>query len=210
MNDGKEVPLPRRSPLRESPIPHLQAPYPRILDSRRENEEASKVFSKTQSLRIENSELSALSSINSRFSRGEENKKPPRHSQITQPLRIENSEPLHPLVTNSRFSRGEGREAKSVQDAPEENIFRTNVRALAPPSFTRLKIQQEDKKHFFTRKLTFAYTKDRIHSILYPNGFIQLSQIPALKTIGKTLSISYTLECSNRRQVKRIRMKPRI
>ena len=46
-------------------------PYPRILDSRRENEEAYKALFKTQSLRIENSELPALSSINSRFSRGE-------------------------------------------------------------------------------------------------------------------------------------------
>ena len=47
-------------------------PYPRILDSRRENEEAPKVLLKTQSLRIENSEPSALSSINFKFSRGEE------------------------------------------------------------------------------------------------------------------------------------------
>ena len=37
-------------------------PYPRILDSRRENEEAPKVLLKTQSLRIENSEPPALSS----------------------------------------------------------------------------------------------------------------------------------------------------
>lgn len=127
--------------------------------------------SKRQSLRIENSEPPALSSINSRFSRGEENKKPPRHSQLTQPLRIENSEPPHPLVTNSRFSRGEGREAKSVQDAPEENIFRTNVRAIAPPSFTRLKIQQEDR----TNKNTF-YTQTYICLHKRSNSFNPIPQ----------------------------------
>ena len=46
-------------------------PYPRILDSRRENEEAPKVLLKTQSLRIENAEPLHPRVTNSRFSRGE-------------------------------------------------------------------------------------------------------------------------------------------
>lgn len=94
-------------------------PYPRIPDSREENEEAYEVLLKTQSLRIENSEPPDPLVTNSQFSRGEGNKKPPRHSKITQPLRIENSEPSALSSINSKFSRGEEREAKSVQDAPK-------------------------------------------------------------------------------------------
>lgn len=37
----KKLPPPRRSPLWESPIPHPQAPYPRIPDSREERETRS-------------------------------------------------------------------------------------------------------------------------------------------------------------------------
>ena len=94
-------------------------PYPRILDSRRENEEAPKVLLKTQSLRIENSEPPDPLVTNSPFSRAEGNKKPPRHSKITQPLRIENSEPSALSSINIKSPRGEEREDRSVQDAPE-------------------------------------------------------------------------------------------
>lgn len=58
-------------------------PYPRILDSRRENEEAPKVLLKTQSLRIENSEPPALSLCKFPIlaRRGKRSKKRPRCSR---------------------------------------------------------------------------------------------------------------------------------
>lgn len=64
----KKFPLPGEVLSENHQFRTSKPPYPRIPDSHEENEEASKVLLKTQSLRIENSEPLHPLVTNSRFS----------------------------------------------------------------------------------------------------------------------------------------------